>query len=153
MQSPNPQLQLPRFALTIPRPWVWLIAQGVRRDWLVATDPSRLVGQAVALHSAGAGDAEGWRRFDAWASSSTSRQEVLERCPHSALVGIASVVGVDALGLSWRVRLAPTRTLAPLGPIASGDLELWPLPLRWRDQLHQVVSPRPSAAAIEGVRS
>jgi hypothetical protein len=98
------------------------------------------VGQTVALHSAAAGDADGWRRFDLWSGRVASREQVLQACPHDAIVGLAVVLGIDALGCGWRVRLERAQPLAPLGPIASGDLDLWPIPLRWRGRLQELVA-------------
>jgi hypothetical protein len=128
--------QVPRFAITIPRPWTWLIANGTRRDWLIATDPSPLLGHVIALHAAATGDASGWRRLDQWAEGLASRKEVRERCPHRALIGVAVVAGVDCLGRAWRLRFQDAKEVPPIGPISSGDLELWAIPGRQRELLH-----------------
>jgi hypothetical protein len=130
---------LPTIALTIPRPWTWLIAQGARRDWLVGTDPSGLVGRNIALHSGASGDASGWRRLDVWSRSPVTRQAVAGECPHLAIVGVARVESVAPRGACWQVRLVEAQPLAPVGRIASGELELWPIPRRWREELERAL--------------
>jgi hypothetical protein len=140
--------QTPRFAITIQRPWTWLIAAGTRRDWVIATDPGALVGRTVALHSAAKGDADGWRQLDRWAEGQAERKVVAERCPHHAIVGVALVVGVDCFGRSWRIRFADAREVAPIGPISAGELELWAIPGRQREALHQAVVELRRAAAL-----
>lgn len=143
--------QTPRFAVTLPRPWTWLIANGTRRDWTIATDAGLLVGRTVALHAAATGDAGGWRHLDQWAEGRPERKLVAERCPHRAIVGVAVVAGVDCFGRSWRLRFASAREVAPIGPVSPGDLELWVIPGRQREALHQaVVALRRAAAVVEG---
>ncbi len=143
--------QTPKFAITIPRPWTWLIASGTRRAWTIATAPSPLVGRTVALHAAATGDAGGWRHLDQWAEGRPERKQVAEHCPHRAIVGVAVVAGVDCFGRSWRLRFANAREVAPIGPLSPGDLELWVIPGRQREALHQaVVELRRAAGLSEG---
>ena len=141
---------VPTFALTIPRPWTWLVAEGARRDWRVRTDPSHLVNTLVALHSSSAGDADGWRRLDVWTEGRVERREVADRCPHSSIVGIAIVVRVDVDAAGWRVVFGRAAPIGPLGPIVAGELELWPVPARMRAQLrHALVGVQHRAAPME----
>ena len=140
--------QTPKVAITVPRPWTWLIANGTRRDWTIATDPGFLVGRTVALHAAATGDASGWRQLDRWAEGQAERKAVAERCPHRAIVGVAIVAGVDCFGRSWRLRFSAAHEVAPIGPISAGDLELWAIPGRQREALHQAVVELRRAAAL-----
>jgi hypothetical protein len=131
-------MNAPTMALTIPRPWAWMIAEGIRRDWLVGTDPTHLVGGLVALHSATAGDAEGWRRFDAWTEHEKKREEVARLCPHSAIVGVAMVEGAERRGAEWRIQFGLSMSIDAIGPIRVDEVEIWALPARRREQLRRV---------------
>ena len=144
--------QTPRFAITVPRPWTWLIANGTRRDWVIATDPSPLLGHAVALHAASTGDASGWRRFDQWAKGDIKRKEVAGRCPHCAIVGVGVIDGIDCFGRTWRLRFRELVEVQPIGPVSTGDLELWAIPGREREVLHHhlVELRRRTALAVGG---
>ncbi len=145
--------QTPRFAITIPRPWTWLIANGTRRDWVIATDPSPLLGHQVALHTAATGDASGWRRLDLWIEGRVKRHVVAERCPHRAIIGVARIVGVDALGAAWRVRFGEAVPLAPVGPVASGDLELWGITQTQRVRVRRLILGAQNPAALAARRA
>ena len=136
MEAPSLFIQTPRFAITIPRPWTWLIVNGTRRDWVIATDPSPLLGHAVALHASATGDASGWRRLDQWAEGDIKGKEVAERCPHRAIVGVGVIDGIDSLGRTWRLRFRELVEVPPIGPVSAGDLELWAIPGRQREALH-----------------
>ncbi len=138
----------PTLALSIPRPWVWLVAHSYRRDWLVSTDPALLVGQMVALHSTGRGDHEGYRQFDKWTDATVDRKAVRAEVPYHSIVGVARIVGITAWGNgTWRLQLADARPVEALGPLSAGDLELWPLPAKLRQQLGARLSARTGRAA------
>ncbi len=146
---------LPNFALTIPRPWTWMIGSGIRRDWVVRVDPSHLVGGLVALHSAAAGDADGWRRFDAWTDGRVDRKQVADLCPHNAIIGLAVVDAAVRHGPLWRLHFGRAVVIDPIGPLLEDDNELWPIPRRRREQIKRVflAGPHPAGASVSAAHS
>ena len=119
------------FALSVPRPLVWLMAKGVVRDLTLTFDPSRMLGEVVGLYSAAHGDHHGYRHLARMLAGTdlegTTVAQVRAECPKCAVVGTAVIAAIERAPHGWRVHLTHPTTIKPLA-VPQAEPELRALP-------------------------
>jgi len=127
----------PTFAIVLSRPLVWLVARGVLRDVQLASDPSMLLGQPVALFCSDPGGGDERGRLEHLLAGTglegATAAQVEAEAPHQHLVGVAWLDRVATAVDGWMVHLAEARPLVVPVPVQCVEgVELLGLPLAAR---------------------